>query len=152
MVAGVCTKCANCLYFKDMVTLYWVYIPEMVFINSIFGYLCILILMKWTTNWDATFVLNNEQVVTIPQVYCKYDKVADKITNLPCWTAPFVYNKDDASALLGGKLDGTFGWCMKNQMATAGCAVYEQAGKLVVESNTFGNTTMPMPDVFNSQV
>ena len=33
-----------------------------VFINSIFGYLCILILTKWTTNWDATFVLNNDQV------------------------------------------------------------------------------------------
>jgi len=37
-----------------------------VFINSIFGYLCILILTKWTTNWDATFVLNNDQVNTPP--------------------------------------------------------------------------------------
>jgi len=151
MVAGVCTKCANCLYFKDMVTLYWVYVPEMVFINSIFGYLCILIITKWTTNWDATFVLNNEQVVSIPQVYCRYDAATNAITNLPCWTAPFEYSKDKASELLGGLLDSTFGWCMKGQVATAGCAVYEVDGKLVVESNTFGNTTMPQPSFFNSR-
>ncbi len=62
MVAGVCCKLMNTLYFKDDLTMYFVYIPEMIFINSIFGYLVILILLKWTTNWDTTFVLNNEQV------------------------------------------------------------------------------------------
>jgi hypothetical protein len=40
----------------------------MVFINSIFGYLVILIVVKWTTNWDATYVLNNDKIVSIPQV------------------------------------------------------------------------------------
>ena len=65
MVAGVCCKLMNTLYFKDSLTLYFVYIPEMVFINSIFGYLVILILTKWTTNWDATYILNNEEVCLI---------------------------------------------------------------------------------------
>jgi V-type H+-transporting ATPase subunit a len=68
MVAGVCCKLMNCLYFKDSITMYFVFIPEMVFINSIFGYLCVLIMKKWTTNWDATFVLNNDKIVSIPQV------------------------------------------------------------------------------------
>mmetsp|Transcript_73893 Transcript_73893/g.119927 ORF Transcript_73893/g.119927 Transcript_73893/m.119927 type:complete len:960 (+) Transcript_73893:95-2974(+) len=149
MVAGVCTKCANCLFFQDWVTLYWVYIPEMVFINSIFGYLCLLILTKWTTNWDATYVLNNNEIVSIPQVYCKYEPKERQITNLPCWTAPFEYSKDAASKLYGGLLDTTEGWCMKGNVATAGCAVYELNGKLIVEQNTFGNTTMPSPDLFN---
>ena len=80
MVAGVCTKCVNCLFPQDWVTLYWVYIPEMVFINSIFGYLCILIFTKWTTNWDATYVLNNNEIVGIPQVYCSYDAKTKTIT------------------------------------------------------------------------
>ena len=133
MVAGVCTKCANCLFFQDWVTLYWVYIPEMVFINSIFGYLCLLILSKWTTNWDATYVLNNNEIVSIPQVYCKYEPKERQITNLPCWTAPFEYSKDAASKLYGGLLDTTEGWCMKGNVATAGCAVYELNGKLIVE-------------------
>jgi len=149
MVAGVCTKCANCLFFQDWVTLYWVYIPEMVFINSIFGYLCILIFTKWTTNWDATYVLNNNEIVGIPQVYCSYDAKTKTITNLPCWTAPFEYSKEAASQLYGGLLDNTEGWCMKSNVATAGCAVFEYNGKLIVEQNTFGNTTMGSPDLFN---
>ena len=62
MVAGICCKLMNALHFKDMLTLYFVWIPEIVFINSIFGYLVMLILIKWTTNWDATFILNNAEV------------------------------------------------------------------------------------------
>lgn len=65
---GVCCKLMNTLYWKDMKTLYFVFIPEIVFLNSIFGYLVILILNKWTTNWDTNFVLNNNEVVRIPQV------------------------------------------------------------------------------------
>lgn len=150
MVAGVCTKCVNCLFFKDMVTLYWVFIPEMVFINSIFGYLCILIFTKWTTNWDATYVLNNNEVISIPQQYCMYDAKKNAITNLPCWTAPFEYSKSAASVMYGGLLDKSGdSWCMKGNVATAGCAVFEYNGKLIVESNTFGNTTMMNPDAFN---
>jgi vacuolar-type H+-ATPase subunit I/STV1 len=61
MVAGICCKLMNALHFKDMLTLYFVWIPEIVFINSIFGYLVVLILIKWTTNWDATFILNNAE-------------------------------------------------------------------------------------------
>jgi V-type H+-transporting ATPase subunit a len=121
MVCGVCTKLMNCLYFQDNITLIWVYIPEMVFINSIFGYLGILIMKKWTTNWDATYVLNHEAVVSIPQVYCQYDAKANKITNLPCWSAPFV-PKPEASKMYGGLLDKTVGWCMKDNVLTAGCA------------------------------
>ena len=86
---------------QDYITLQWVYIPEMIFINSIFGYLCCLILIKWTTNWDAVFVLNNAEVVSIPQTYCVYDATKKAITNLPCWTPPFKYDKAAASALLG---------------------------------------------------
>ena len=56
------------VYWKDMKTLYFVFIPEIIFLNSIFGYLVILILNKWTTNWDTNFVLNNNEVVRIPQV------------------------------------------------------------------------------------
>jgi hypothetical protein len=89
------------LHTQDYITLQWVYIPEMIFINSIFGYLCCLILIKWTTNWDAVFVLNNAEVVSIPQTYCVYDATKKAITNLPCWTPPFKYDKAAASALLG---------------------------------------------------
>jgi hypothetical protein len=37
MVAGICCKLMNTLYFKDMITLLYVFIPEIIFINAIFG-------------------------------------------------------------------------------------------------------------------
>ena len=51
--------------------------------------------------------------------------------------------------LPGGLLDKTEGWCMKGGVATAGCAVIESGGKLIVEQNTFANLTMADPEVFN---
>jgi len=143
MVAGVCCKLMNTLYFKDTLTMYFVFIPEMVFINSIFGYLCILIMTKWTTNWDATFVLNNDAVVGVPQVYCMND-----LSNVPCWTPPYI---DDKMHVLGGKLASLpeHMWCMKGGVPTAGCAVIEimrnGVKQLIVESNTFGTKELMDP-------
>jgi len=133
MVAGVCCKLMNTLYFKDDLTMYFVYIPEMIFINSIFGYLVILILLKWTTNWDTTYILNNEQVVTIPQRYCK-----DDLSNLPCWTPPYWYNRATVPGY-GAQLAALpeHMWCMGNGAATAGCAVMKHNDQLLVEGNVF---------------
>jgi vacuolar-type H+-ATPase subunit I/STV1 len=145
MVMGVCCKLMNTLYWKDMITLYFVFIPEIVFINSIFGYLVILILTKWTTNWDTNFILNNYEIVRIPQVYCK-----DDLSNLPCWTAPFQADRALVPGY-GSRLDALpeHQWCMKPGAATAGCAVYEYNGKLIVESNSYGNLTFVNPDHYN---
>ena len=149
MVAGVCCKLMNTLHFRDRLTMYFVYIPEMVFINSIFGYLCVLILIKWTTNWDATYVLNNEEVVTIPQIYCNQD-----LTNMPCWTAPFVEDVNSLNYTYDGQPALTslpaFHWCMIDHIKTAGCAVMRWEGKIIVESNVYGNTTLTNSDFFNS--
>ncbi|KAJ1488313.1 V-type ATPase, V0 complex, 116kDa subunit family [Baffinella frigidus] len=149
MVAGVNCKLMNTLHFRDRLTMWFVYIPEMVFINSIFGYLCCLILIKWLTNWDATYVLNNSMVVSIPQVYCEQD-----LSNMPCWSAPFVYNPADLNYTYNGApalmdLPPTM-WCMKGNTPSAGCAIMEWEGKLIVEGNVFGNTTMPDPMKFNA--
>jgi len=147
MVAGVCCKLMNCLYFKDMITLYFVYIPEMVFINSIFGYLVILILVKWTTNWDATYILNNSEVVHIPQVYC-----LDDLSNKPCWTAPFHADRSTLP-IYAAELDKLPArmWCMAKGVGTAGCAVFEWQGKVIVEGNGYGNNSYSDASLFNAE-
>lgn len=147
MVMGVCCKLMNSLYWKDMITLYFVYIPEIVFINSIFGYLVILILIKWTTNWDTTFILNNYELVTIPQIYCK-----DDLSNVPCWTAPYQPDRSLVPGYGASKLADLpeHQWCM-TPTATAGCAVFEYNGKLIVESNTYGNTTFMNPEHYSPE-
>jgi hypothetical protein len=145
MVMGVCCKLMNTLYWKDMITLYFVYIPEIIFINSIFGYLVILILIKWTTNWDTMFVLNNYENVRIPQIYCK-----DDLSNVPCWTAPFQADRSLVPGYGASKLAALpeHQWCM-TPTATAGCAVFEYKGRLIVEANTYGNMTYTNPEHYN---
>ena len=148
MVAGVCCKLMNTLYFKDELTMYYVYIPEMVFINSIFGYLVMLIILKWTTNWDTTYVLNNEQVVSIPQRYCK-----DDLSNLPCWTPPFWYNRATIpgyGAQLAQMPDDM--WCMGGGMATAGCALYKYKDQLICEADTYTVNKYLDPEQFNGKL
>eukprot|EP00286_Rhodomonas_abbreviata_P027937 CAMPEP_0181303760 /NCGR_PEP_ID=MMETSP1101-20121128/8742_1 /TAXON_ID=46948 /ORGANISM="Rhodomonas abbreviata, Strain Caron Lab Isolate" /LENGTH=958 /DNA_ID=CAMNT_0023409379 /DNA_START=207 /DNA_END=3083 /DNA_ORIENTATION=- len=151
MVAGVCCKLMNTLYFKDDLTMYFVYIPEMIFINSIFGYLVLLILIKWTTNWDTMFILNNEQVVSIPQRYCMFSDDHKAITNLPCWTPPFEYDRAHVAGGFWDRLPEHM-WCMKGETPTAGCAVMEwgskDAKRMIVESNVFGDNTVQNLETF----
>jgi len=44
---GIIMSVFNHLHFRDYVSLLWEFIPQMVFFNFIFGYLCILIIAKW---------------------------------------------------------------------------------------------------------
>jgi len=147
MVAGIFCKLMNTIYFKDWITLRVVFIPEILFINCIFGYLCCLIMIKWTTNWDATYVLNNNGIVSIPQVYCLPD-----LSNLPCWTPPYHLERDTIPGY-GPRLAELpeHQWCMLDGVATAGCAVMEMAsGRLLVESNVFGSKELIDPLQYNT--
>mmetsp|Transcript_64490 Transcript_64490/g.147744 ORF Transcript_64490/g.147744 Transcript_64490/m.147744 type:complete len:816 (-) Transcript_64490:112-2559(-) len=51
MCFGLACKTANCLYFKKWKDLLFENIPEYIFLLSIFGYLCVLIVYKWCTDW-----------------------------------------------------------------------------------------------------
>jgi V-type H+-transporting ATPase subunit a len=52
MTFGVILSLQNHRYFKDPVNIFCEFIPEMLFLMSIFGYLIVLILYKWIT-WTA---------------------------------------------------------------------------------------------------
>lgn len=51
MVFGLACKTANCIYFKKWKDLLFENIPEYIFLLSIFGYLCVIVVYKWCTNW-----------------------------------------------------------------------------------------------------
>jgi len=46
---GIINSLYNNLFFKDAVSLIFEFIPQMLFLNLIFGYLCILIISKWVS-------------------------------------------------------------------------------------------------------
>ena len=50
MTLGICCSLVNCLHWGDKKSLYFGFIPEIVFFLGIFGYLVVLILAKWATD------------------------------------------------------------------------------------------------------
>jgi len=52
MTAGIALKWSNAIYFKDDLTFFFECIPQMLFMCCLFVYMCILILYKWTIDWQ----------------------------------------------------------------------------------------------------
>mmetsp|Transcript_9434 Transcript_9434/g.28487 ORF Transcript_9434/g.28487 Transcript_9434/m.28487 type:complete len:845 (-) Transcript_9434:1242-3776(-) len=53
MFLGICLSYKNARYFKEPVDIWYVFVPQMIFFNAIFGYLALLIIIKWCTDYDA---------------------------------------------------------------------------------------------------
>lgn len=52
MTFGIILSLFNHLHFKRMVSVYHEFIPQMIFLQAIFGYLTFTIIFKWCRNWD----------------------------------------------------------------------------------------------------
>eukprot|EP00198_Chlamydomonas_reinhardtii_P009401 XP_001698738.1 predicted protein [Chlamydomonas reinhardtii] len=46
---GILNSLYNNLFFRDYLSIWAEFVPQMIFLNSIFGYLCVLIVIKWCT-------------------------------------------------------------------------------------------------------
>lgn len=53
MVMGICMSYKNAVFHRKPLDIWYVFIPQMIFMNAIFGYLVIIILLKWSINWDS---------------------------------------------------------------------------------------------------
>ena len=51
MSGGLVLSLLNHLYYNDMKHVWFGFIPELVFLWSTFGYMCLMIIVKWNTNW-----------------------------------------------------------------------------------------------------
>jgi len=63
MMTGICLKFFNGIYYNKPYDVWFEFIPQFLFMSSIFGYLCVLIIIKWCTNYaghenDAPSILN----------------------------------------------------------------------------------------------
>ena len=52
MTVGICLKGLNAYYFKEQLDFLFEFLPMIVFDMCFFGYMVLLIFMKWTINWD----------------------------------------------------------------------------------------------------
>ncbi|KAJ1921782.1 H(+)-transporting V0 sector ATPase subunit a [Mycoemilia scoparia] len=53
MSFGIFMQIPNARHFKKAVNIWHVFVPQIIFLLSIFGYLCFTIIYKWSINWYA---------------------------------------------------------------------------------------------------
>lgn len=53
MVMGIVLSYRNAKFFKSKLDVWFVFVPQMIFMNSIFGYLVVLIILKWLINVNS---------------------------------------------------------------------------------------------------
>jgi V-type H+-transporting ATPase subunit a len=54
MTFAICLQLPNHIHFKDMLSIWTGFIPQIIFFHSIFGYLVVMIIAKWSTDWSQT--------------------------------------------------------------------------------------------------
>ncbi|GAB0496401.1 hypothetical protein MMPV_007713 [Pyropia vietnamensis] len=63
MMLGICLSYVNGRFYRNKVDVLYVVIPQLLFMGCLFGYLVILILIKWATNWEAPACLADPNCV-----------------------------------------------------------------------------------------
>lgn len=56
MTFAICLQLPNLLHFKETFSIWAEFIPQVVFLHSIFGYLVVMIVFKWSTDWYSPSV------------------------------------------------------------------------------------------------
>lgn len=59
MVMGIFLSYLNARYFQQSLDIFYVFLPQIIFMNAIFGYLVILIFIKWSIDWNSSSCLSN---------------------------------------------------------------------------------------------
>lgn len=54
MVLGIVLSAFNAVHFNKPYNLYFEFLPQLTFMLSLFGYMCVLIVIKWLTDWSSS--------------------------------------------------------------------------------------------------
>jgi len=65
MCIGIFCKLFNFLYYNKKPQIGLIWVPEVVFMTFIFGYLVIIIFIKWGINWDDRYIINNDRILVL---------------------------------------------------------------------------------------
>jgi len=61
MTVGIILSLFNMIHFKDWLSVFFEFFPQMVFLLGLFGYMDALIVMKWLINWDTPWYMKEFQ-------------------------------------------------------------------------------------------
>jgi len=78
MLLGICISALNAIHFKKPYNFFFEFLPQMVFMLAIFGYMVFLVFLKWFTDWRT---LRASEACKTPETYA-YACEAPSILNL----------------------------------------------------------------------
>ena len=83
MLLGIVLKGSNSIFFGSMIDFFCEFIPQFVFLASSFGYMSVLIVIKWLTNWDdKKDILGDKGPPQIVGVFTSLTSVTPQLTIL----------------------------------------------------------------------
>ena len=81
MLLGICLKGLNDLNFRDCLSFIFEFIPELIFMILLFGYMIILIFAKWDTDFSNDYSQAPSIITQLINIFIKKGSVND----LPLW-------------------------------------------------------------------
>lgn len=73
MIIGICLKGSNALFFKDFLLFFFEFLPQIVFFLVTFGYMCLLIVLKWMNDYSS----NTANAPSIISLYINFVQAVD---------------------------------------------------------------------------
>ena len=65
MTYGLFLKLANHIHEGDMVSVFFEFVPQLIFMLSFFGYMCFLIVWKWCIDWTSSTLPATPSIITV---------------------------------------------------------------------------------------
>eukprot|EP00497_Spongosphaera_streptacantha_P002767 TRINITY_DN337_c0_g2_i5.p1 TRINITY_DN337_c0_g2~~TRINITY_DN337_c0_g2_i5.p1 ORF type:complete len:594 (+),score=117.32 TRINITY_DN337_c0_g2_i5:397-2178(+) len=78
MTFGLILEFSNHIVEGDMVTLIWEWIPQLVFMAAFFMYMCLIIIYKWTVNWEEKDYAPPSLITVLVNMVLGFGKVDDQ--------------------------------------------------------------------------
>jgi V-type H+-transporting ATPase subunit a len=81
MIFGILLRGMNDLYFGNIIGFIFEFIPQIIFMSILFGYMDAMIFMKWAQDWSSNTSMSPSLISQMMNIFLKFGSVADK----PLW-------------------------------------------------------------------
>jgi len=76
MTFGVILSFYNAKYYKNKINIFFEFIPQIIFLGGLFGYLVIIIIIKWCTDWNNASIPPPSLITVFTQLFLSIGSVA----------------------------------------------------------------------------
>ena len=85
MILGLILKGFNAYFFNDPIDFFFEFIPQLVFMCLFFGYMCLMIYIKWGIDWSDDYSKAPSVITTLLNMFLNGGSVGEQGQKLPLW-------------------------------------------------------------------